>query len=542
MDRKDLLASILVDEAIAASMVPWACPCHFGPEGRYRLQELVGVGRNSLVYRAHDRLMSSEGYNATVAVKIMKSAAVEREALTVRRVSHDHVLRVSERGVDPASGVQFLVMEYVEGGDLSKAEVPWDVKRAVRFMVKVARGVHAAHSASVVHCDLKPANILLTAEGEPKVSDFDLSASVLNPGTAVRGNYAFMSPEQYAGEVNALSPPSDVYALGGLLYYLLTGDLPNGTSHAEVAGAHLQGVAGRKPLPKGDLAAIVQRAMARDRDARHNSAGEFAEDLERWLRREPIPWLRSNPVKRTAMWCVRKPLHATGVAVALVAVCAGVWLKLYLGYKELERDRQAQAEAERLFKVQKEEAADRVVAAVENTMTLALGTPSSDRIDRLLPMLVFIDVLAGLPVLDNEHRVAISSQRVLQLQAELASLKNQGRGEHMDACLVRYALAYFLVNEGRGADALLVIPEIESLLLPRLAEGDPVRDGVAAMRLCAECLENPLVDAPDDTKLIRDKWRQLGKQRRNEPVRRLMQRVIKQLEPRVKLASGEGGG
>jgi len=307
MDRRDLFASVLVDDAIAAAMMPWSCPCDFGPSARYRLQELVGVGRDSLVYRAHDRRMSSEGFTANVAVKIRRAGTSDHEALTVRRVVHQNVLRVFDHGVDEASGSQYMVMEYVEGGDLSQKPGPWAVQEAVRFMVKVARGVHAAHSAGVVHCDLKPANIFMTTEGEPKVGDFDLSASVLNSAKDARGNLAFMSPEQFAGEENALSPPSDVYALGGLLFNLLTGELPNGASHGAITKAHTLGGDPARARIKGDLGCIVRKAMAPDRASRYNSAGELAGDLEQWLQGEPIEWLKPNPIKRSILWGARRP-------------------------------------------------------------------------------------------------------------------------------------------------------------------------------------------------------------------------------------------
>jgi serine/threonine-protein kinase len=534
MDRRDLLTSILADELIASSMVPWACPADFGPNGRYQLQELVGVGRQSLVYRAHDRLLSSEGYQAAVAVKIRQSAGVAREAMTARRVVHDNVLRVFDRGVDPDSGAQYLVMEYVDGGDLSKVKVPWDVRGAVRCMAKVARGVQAAHSAGVVHCDLKPANILLTGGGEPKVSDFDLASSVVSQGAESRGNYAFMSPEQFAGDPNALSPPSDVYALGGLLFYLLTGSLPNGGTHAEVEAGHLPGAASRRELLKGDLAKVVGRALARERSVRYDTAGELASDLERWLKLEPIPWLRTNPVRRSWMWSRRKPLHAVGVAVVVGLLAGGVTLKLYLEGKELERDRQAQAEAKRLFEQERQAAGDDVVRFATQSYAATVGKPGSDRSDRMLPMLVLLEMIGGTSVLNESHRVALAGERITQLRTEIASLEEQGRGEQLTALLMRYGLAYFLVSEGRGQEALLVLPEIEQLLLPKLQPQDPVHAGVSAIRLCAEALTHPEELAKADIAALKERGHVLYQRKDNEPVRRLIQRVVARLDQRTK--------
>jgi hypothetical protein len=532
MDRKDVFASILADEIIASAMVPWACPADFGPEGRYRLQELVGTGRNSLVYRAHDRLMSSEGYQANVAVKIKRSSGITQEALTARRVIHENVLRVSERGVDPGSGTHYLVMEYVDGGDLSSVAVPMAPRMAVQLMRKVARGVQAAHSAGVVHCDLKPANILLTAEGEPKVSDFDLAASELNQSADGRGNLAFMSPEQARCEVDALTVPSDVYALGGLLYYLLTGSLPS----RDLGGKLEAGIsdAAKTPELRGDLGRVIARAMAKDRDRRHNSAGEFADDLGRWLALEPIPWIRTSPIRRTWMWGRRKPLHAAA-AVAVVALALGsVWLKVYLKAKDLERDRQAQVEAKRLFEIERKEAGDDVVRFAQQSYAMNVTKASSDRSDRLLPMLVLLEMIGGTPVLNEEHKIALANERITQLRTELDWLKEHERGENLNALIMRYGLAYFLVSEGRGREALEVIPEVENLLLPKLADGDPLHKGVKALRLSAEAFTHPVGELQRDVAALKKVGSELYASKDNESVRRLIQRVVARLDQRLK--------
>jgi hypothetical protein len=477
-----MLASVLVDDAIAAAMMPFACPCDFGPSARYRLEELIGVGHASLVYRAHDRVLSSEGFDATVAIKVMRSGAVENEALTARRVTHLNVLSVLDRGVDN-SGYSYMVVEHVDGGDLSQRPVPWAPGDAARFVSKVAAGVQAAHSAGVIHCDLKPSNILLTKEGEPKVGDFDLASSPLSPGLGFRGNLAFMSPEQFAGDENAISPPSDVYALGGILYFLVTGKLPHGANHEDVKKAHAVGGPPVRREIQGDLGRICARALAPQRTDRYHSAGSLAEDLQRCLAHEPLPWTKPAWPRRAWLLARRRPylMSALVLIVGLGGTSIGV-----IGYnrvQERRRELQAQAEANRIAAEQIETTRQKLQAIIESVYKAAFVNPSGDLVDRMLPALVWLDFMSGLPVVSPEGRVALSSERVAGLRQGLAALVAQGRGEHVDAMLMRYSLAYFLINDGDDTEAPGLIDDLEEHWLPKLASDDPMIKAVAFLRI-----------------------------------------------------------
>ncbi len=205
-------------------------PCDFGPRldggtHRYELRELLGEGAYGQVYMAIDGQLSEEGHPAFVSIKVLSAPGSSRqqlidEATKARRIDHPNVVRVLDRGVSE-DDEDFLVYEYVKGGDLARwvrrhpRGVPVD--EAVRIVALIARGVHAAHMAGLVHCDLKPNNIVMTAEGEPKVADFGVAvrAGTKSDDSSVPlGNLAFMSPEQFRMEPGALTIPTDVYALG----------------------------------------------------------------------------------------------------------------------------------------------------------------------------------------------------------------------------------------------------------------------------------------------------------------------------------------
>ncbi len=331
-------------------------PCDFGPIGldgnhRYELRELLGYGAFGQVYLAVDRQLSEEDHPAFVSIKVLAGEArstwerqeLTEEATKARRIDHPNAVRVLDRGVSDQNE-DFIVYEFVDGGDLRRwarrRSKTIEIHDAVRLTSKIARGVHAAHMAGLVHCDLKPSNIVLSASGEPKVADFGIAIrskgqSEVEEGasgqTSPRGNLAFMSPEQCRMEPGALTIPSDIYALGGILCWMLTGILPNGSTPEEIRQTH-DPVEGRAdPLPlrihrhevDRDLEAICHRALAVQPEQRYNSAAQFADSLEAWLRREPIPWLNPSALKRLRLWARRKPAVATAVLLIVALVLAG---------------------------------------------------------------------------------------------------------------------------------------------------------------------------------------------------------------------------
>ena len=269
--------------------------------GRYRLGQALGRGGMAAVHRAVD-----EQLGRAVAVKLMRAelgaepafrGRFVNEARNAASISHPNVVTVFDFGTDGPG--PYIVMELVEGGDLAgliARDAPLAPQRAASVAAEVAAALQAAHGRGIVHRDVKPGNILIAADGHPRVADFGIARatgeqSLTNTGTSF-GSVEYFSPEQARGE--PATAASDLYALGVVLYEMLTGVRPfTGDTSYAVAVARLQGEppdprAGRPEIPK-PLAAIVRRAMAIDPLARFPSAAEMGAALEKWVARNPAP-------------------------------------------------------------------------------------------------------------------------------------------------------------------------------------------------------------------------------------------------------------
>jgi len=260
--------------------------------GRYELHELVGSGGMSNVFRAHDRLLER-----SVAIKVLHEQysadedyveRFRREARSVAQLAHPNIVTVIDRGEE--DGRQYIVFEYVEGenlkGLLSHGALPVD--QALRYGLQIAGALDFAHKRGLVHRDVKPQNVLLTEEGEPKVTDFGIARSVdvqsVTQSGTVLGTSDYIAPEQARGE--QVDQRTDIYSLGVMLYELLTGEVPySGDNFVAVAMQHLHDpvpsvLDRRRDVPvRLDLA--VQRAMAKDPADRFESMEELIDELER---------------------------------------------------------------------------------------------------------------------------------------------------------------------------------------------------------------------------------------------------------------------
>src|SRR5919108_222449 len=264
--------------------------------GRYELEQQVGSGGMSKVYRAHDRLLER-----TVALKILHEhysqdeeyvERFRREARSVAQLAHPNVVTVIDRGEH--EGRQYIVFEYVDGENLKQLverEGPLPPRQVIELGLQVARALASAHARGVVHRDVKPQNVLLSDEGVPKVTDFGIARSsdvesVTLTGT-VMGTSEYLSPEQARGE--PVDFRSDVYSLGAILYELCTGDVPYpGENPVSVAMRHLHEPvpsvrAQRRDMP-GRLDAAIRRALAKDPAERFGSMDELIAELEACLR------------------------------------------------------------------------------------------------------------------------------------------------------------------------------------------------------------------------------------------------------------------
>ena len=306
-----------------------------GELGDYELLEEVGRGGQGVVFRARQKSL-----NRIVALKViglgqwatkahLKRFRLEAEAAA----SLDHPCIVPIYEVGERDGQCYFSMKFVEGGQLDEVvkDAPMSIRQAVELIAKVARTVHYAHEHGILHRDIKPGNILLDAKGEPHLTDFGLARLVETESTVTRtlevlGTPSYMAPEQAAGNNAKLTTATDVYGLGAVLYQLLTGHPPfaGGTTYETIK--LLLETDPRPPRlwnPKvdRDLSTICLKCLEKDPQRRYSSALALAEDLERWLRHEPIQARRTGIVRRGKKWLQRNPTAAgmTVLSLALVA-------------------------------------------------------------------------------------------------------------------------------------------------------------------------------------------------------------------------------
>jgi eukaryotic-like serine/threonine-protein kinase len=329
--------------------------------GRYRLEAEIGRGGMSTVYRAFDTVLERP-----VAIKLMhREIATDsdqlerfrREARAVAQLSHPHIVTVIDAGeevMDPVGAAvegggvatPYIVLEYVEGETLKaliRREGPLEISQAIAYAVEIARALGAAHERYIVHRDVKPQNVLLSAEGSAKITDFGIARSLTEEGLTmdgrVLGTTDYVSPEQALG--HSVTGQSDIYSLGIVLYEMLTGGVPfTGETPVAVAMRHVRedvpDVQLRRAEVSASTAAVVDRATAKELDRRYPDIPALVGDLEEALAIEAArsgqatgevtSVLRTlpGPARRRLPWRMRHPARwLISLAVVLAAV-AGV--------------------------------------------------------------------------------------------------------------------------------------------------------------------------------------------------------------------------
>src|SRR5271154_3493073 len=288
--------------------------------GRYRLDAQIGHGGMSTVYRAFDTVLERP-----VAIKLMHreiasdSAQLERfrrEARSVARLSHPHVVTVIDAGEEPTpesalddvgedgpgtgsgelgagAGTPYIVLEYVEGETLKaliRREGPLEISRAIAYAIELARALGAAHERLIVHRDVKPQNVLIGIEGSAKITDFGIARTLSEVGLTmdgrVLGTTDYVSPEQALGQ--SVTGQSDLYSLGIVFYEMLTGVVPfTGETPVAVAMKHVRedvpDVQLMRPEVSATTASVVDRATAKDLAQRYPDAATMVADLEEAL-------------------------------------------------------------------------------------------------------------------------------------------------------------------------------------------------------------------------------------------------------------------
>lgn len=274
-------------------------PCRFAG---YELLEEIGRGGMGIVYRARQ-----VGLDREVAVKMILrgplASGMDRqrfrvEAEATARLEHPHIVPVYEVGESRAG--PYFSMKYIRGRTLSSllASQPLPPRKAARILAAVAEGIDFAHQHGILHRDLKPSNILVDQHGQPLVTDFGLAKrtshrSVITQTGDILGTPAYMAPEQAAGDRGQIGPASDVYSLGAILYHMLTGRPP---FQAASTVDTLLMVLEQDPVPPRmlnpqadrDLEMIALRCLQKPADLRYATAADLANDLEAFLKGEPI--------------------------------------------------------------------------------------------------------------------------------------------------------------------------------------------------------------------------------------------------------------
>ncbi|HEY1451539.1 MAG TPA: protein kinase [Solirubrobacteraceae bacterium] len=325
--------------------------------GRYRLDAEIGRGGMSTVYRAFDTVLER-----AVAIKLMHREIASdsdqlerfrREARSVARLNHPHIVTVIDAGEEPAEdgvgGMPYIVLEYVEGETLKQLihrQGSLEVTEAIAYSIEIARALGAAHERMIVHRDVKPQNVLISEEGGAKITDFGIARTLTEEGLTVDGRVLgttdYVSPEQALGQ--PVTGQSDLYSLGIVLYEMLTGQVPfTGETPVAVAMRHVReqvpDVQLLRPGVSAATASVIDRAVAKDLDYRYRDAAHMIADLEEVLAveaarsgqatgevagvlrtlpgaaRRRLPWRMRHP----ARWAASIALLAAIVAIAIVA-------------------------------------------------------------------------------------------------------------------------------------------------------------------------------------------------------------------------------
>ena len=314
----------------------------------YEILAELGHGGMGVVYKAHQQRLSR-----FVALKMIRAGSLAKpedlarfriEAEAVAKQRHPNIIQIFDIG--EVGGLPFVALELLEGGSLDAflAGTPQPGEASARLSATLARAIHAAHQAGIIHRDLKPSNVMFAADGTPKITDFGLAKRLEEEGYTetgqVLGSPSYIPPEQAQGRAKEVGPAADVYALGAILYEMLTGRPPfKGTTPVEtvmqvlnedpVPPSHLQ-----SQVPR-DLETICLKCLAKEPHKRYASALALADDLDRYLSDKPIQARRTPLLERGLKWVRRRPARSSLLAAVclIIAISAFVALRSMIAVK-----------------------------------------------------------------------------------------------------------------------------------------------------------------------------------------------------------------
>ncbi|WP_437950166.1 protein kinase [Sorangium sp. So ce296] len=307
------------------------CPLPSLRLGAYEILDRLGAGGMGVVYRARqiraDRIVALKMLPGGPFASATAARLFQREIEVVARLDHPNIVPIYDVGEH--EGRAYFTMKLMAGGALSaRLERYRDPRRAAALVAKLARAVHEGHRQHILHRDLKPANILFDEAEEPYVADFGVAKQLGHEGGTATGDRVgtagYMAPEQAMGHAKRVTPAADIFSLGVILYELLTGRRPfDGPTPHET----LQRTAEEEPTPPRsvrrdlprDLETICLTCLRKEPERRYGSAEALAEDLERWLRGEPVAARTPGRGERALRWCAR---HPAAVALMLAATLA----------------------------------------------------------------------------------------------------------------------------------------------------------------------------------------------------------------------------
>lgn len=434
--------------------------------GDYELLAEIGRGGMGVVYRARQMSLNRPvALKMILAGRLASESGVKRfvqEAQAAANLQHPNIVAVHEVGHH--DGQHYYTMDLVEGqnfGELVRQQ-PLPAQRAAQYVKIVADAVHYAHQHGTLHRDLKPTNILIDGRDQPRITDFGLArcehtdASLTATGQLI-GTPAFVSPEQAQGKTEAVSPHSDVYSIGAVLYYLLTQRPPFAAGSIP---ALLEMVLHREPVsPRAlnpsvprDLETICLKCLEKEPARRFRSAEKLSDELGRFCEGEPILSRPPNPVERAWRWCARNRAVAGSLAAVAIVLLAGTAISTWQAVRaktEATKSRQIARFLQDMLKG----VGPSVALGRDTTMLKEILDQTAERLGK---------ELKGQPAIRADLQAIIGNvysdlglfDKAELLQREvLATVTKLRRGEHPDVANALSDLGAALQNEGKLADA-----------------------------------------------------------------------------------------